>query len=165
MSAADRALEAIDAGLQRSSELGLPLEPSGYCWRCTVRALAEGSDLCAPCRAYLLEEVDVDPRGALTAEELAALTEFVTALVAAVRPILEAIVEALVPVAERLLSLFERPARADLARRTLVEPGAITTPGEARPFPTLPIRDLPLRDLRTTEAPRTAPTPRRRIRP
>lgn len=167
MTAAERALEVLDSGLQHSPEPAMLVAEDGYCWRCTWRAVAEGSDLCSGCRAYLLEDSELDPRTMLLPEEVEAIAAFVNELVDAVRPILERIVEALVPIAEalapildRLRPLFEAPARVHLARRNVEPPGVPW--GDTRPA--LP-RNLPMRDLRTTEAPRTAPTPRRRIRP
>lgn len=165
MTAADRALEAIDAGLQHSAEWGLELAAPGYCWRCTVRAVAEDSDLCAPCRAFLLEDLDVDPKTTLTPEEVEAIAAFVRELFDALRPILEAFVDFAAKFLERfgptlaeVRSLFGDSARAELPGRNVVPPGRslIGTPR----FPSIPPRDL-----RATEAPRAAPTPRRRIRP
>lgn len=156
MTAADRVLEALDAGLQRSSEWGLEVAEPGTCWRCTVRAVAEDSDLCAPCRAFLLEDLDVDPKVTLTVEELEVLAAFVREFVAVVKPLLEAFVEKILEV---FRPMFERSSRLELPGRTVDPTRNLIPPGGARRFPTIPTRDL-----RATEAPRAAPTPRR-IRP
>lgn len=52
----DRALEAIDGGLQRSEEASYGYDRLDRCWRCQRNAFEEGSEseLCAPCRAHLL---------------------------------------------------------------------------------------------------------------
>lgn len=34
---------------------------AGTCWRCTTRPASAGSELCAGCRSYLLEDTDADP--------------------------------------------------------------------------------------------------------
>lgn len=163
MSAADRALEAIDAGLQHSTEAGMLLEPEGKCWRCTFRPVAEDSDLCSPCRAFLLEDLELDPKLTLTVEEAEALAAFVNELVAALRPILEAIVDVAVKLLEgfgpALRSMFGDSARDELETRSLVPPGRLPPVGTRR------LPSIPMRDLRTTEAPRSAPSPRRRTRP
>ncbi len=59
-SALDRALAAIDAGLQRSTEPYIPVSPN--CVRCHRRP-APDSDWCPDCRAYLLGDTDDDPLG------------------------------------------------------------------------------------------------------
>jgi len=43
------------------SDVAPPIEADGKCWRCTTNDTADGSDLCVGCRAFLLEDTDVDP--------------------------------------------------------------------------------------------------------
>jgi len=58
-SATDRILSVIDGGLQSSSETGsgIDLHPD-LCARCQCHDSAEGGDLCAGCRAFLLGDSD-----------------------------------------------------------------------------------------------------------
>lgn len=58
----DRALEAIDGGLQRSEEPSYGYDRLDRCWRCQKNPSEEGSEseLCAPCRAHLLGD-EADP--------------------------------------------------------------------------------------------------------
>lgn len=170
MTAAERALATIDDGLQRAGDVAIYSAPAeGSCWRCTRRKAAEGSDLCAPCRAFLLEDTDVDPASSLTPEEIEAIVAFVNELFDVVRPILEAIVDfaakflerfgpTIAEIERRFRPLFGDSARAESPSRIVVPPGRLPPVGTRR-TPTM------TRDLRTTEAPRAAPTPRRRIRP
>lgn len=60
-SALDRALAALDAGLQHSSEGGETLGDLTRCARCLREPRAEESEFCTSCRRYLLrEELGVD---------------------------------------------------------------------------------------------------------
>lgn len=59
-SALDRALAALDAGLQRSAEPADSVGDLTRCARCLDEPRATESEFCAGCRAYLLrEELDV----------------------------------------------------------------------------------------------------------
>jgi hypothetical protein len=68
MGTADRILDIIDGGLQTSTEHGytddgwpaFPVDQS-RCPRCQRHPAADGADLCEGCRAFLLEDTDVDP--------------------------------------------------------------------------------------------------------
>lgn len=59
----DRALEALDAGLQSSPEASYGFDRLDRCWRCLKHPFEEGSEseLCAGCRAHLLGD-GPDPR-------------------------------------------------------------------------------------------------------
>lgn len=52
----DRALEAIDGGLQRSDEHSYGSDRPDRCWRCLEQPVerGSGSELCPGCRAHLL---------------------------------------------------------------------------------------------------------------
>lgn len=60
----DKVLAALDAGLQSSDEHGYPerIDDSSLCARCVQSEPAADGDLCAPCRAFLLGDSNVDPR-------------------------------------------------------------------------------------------------------
>lgn len=67
----------IDAGTQSSGEAGYGTDVRpDRCARCQRGTIADG-DLCAPCRAFLLEDSDVDPRvgPTLTTEQVVAGVE------------------------------------------------------------------------------------------
>lgn len=58
----DDILAVIDAGLQSSNEHGYGDDDfPDWCARCQRHAPADDGDLCAGCRAFLLEDTDVDP--------------------------------------------------------------------------------------------------------
>lgn len=61
----DRILDLIDAGLQSSPEVGMELAEPGWCTRCTRLPVADDSEFCPTCRAYLLGDID-EPRSELT---------------------------------------------------------------------------------------------------
>lgn len=117
MTAADRALAAIDGGLQSSSEHGYGTDHApDQCARCLLHPPVANGSLCAGCRCYLLGDTDTDPRTAGwvpvpgtmeadAAELQRAVRELVDAIVAAMRPVVEAfaqLAEALAPALERL---------------------------------------------------------------
>lgn len=60
-SALDRALEALDSGAQVSPETGEGLGDPTRCARCLRAERAEGSEFCAGCRAFILEDSNEDP--------------------------------------------------------------------------------------------------------
>ena len=101
MTAADRALAAIDAGLQTSAEHGYGTDHwPDQCARCQQHPPVADGSLCAGCRTYLLGDTDTDPRAtwvprpgtmeADAAELQRAVRELATALAAAMAPIIEA---------------------------------------------------------------------------
>ena len=116
MSAADRALAAIDGGLQSSSEHGYGTDHApDQCARCLLHPPVGDGSLCAGCRSYLLGDTDTDPRvtwvavpgtmEADAAELQRAIRELATALAEAMRPVIEAfqrLADALAPALERL---------------------------------------------------------------
>lgn len=63
MTQVDSILDVIDAGLQSSSDHGYGTDhrPEA-CARCQRHDPVEGGDLCEGCRAFLLGDVDEDPR-------------------------------------------------------------------------------------------------------
>lgn len=62
MTALDRALAALDAGLQSSPERGSGTDTfPDRCARCQTAEPGDGGDLCAGCRAFLLGDADTDP--------------------------------------------------------------------------------------------------------
>lgn len=117
MTAADRALAAIDAGLQTSAEHGYGTDHwPDRCARCQLHPPAADGSLCAGCRTFLLGDTDTDPRTAGwvpvpgtmeadAAELQRAMRELVDAIAVAMRPVVEAfarLAEALAPTIERL---------------------------------------------------------------
>jgi len=72
MSSVDPILDLLDAALAPDDHQDSPeahiytdvapaLPDAGTCWRCTTHPTAEGSELCAGCRAFMLEDSDHDP--------------------------------------------------------------------------------------------------------
>lgn len=60
---ANRIVELIDNALQSSGEGGsLPVVGDHRCVRCISADRLPDSDFCAPCRAWMLEDSDIDPR-------------------------------------------------------------------------------------------------------
>lgn len=60
----DRILDLLSDEGQHSAETGYPSDSGVYegtCWRCMKSPVAEESDLCQPCRDFLLEDSDEDP--------------------------------------------------------------------------------------------------------
>lgn len=127
----DRALEAIDGGLQRSDEPSYGFDRLDRCWRCLKHPFEEGSDseLCSGCRAHLLGD-GPDPRIPTSLEsyiddELRARLERYLlegdgtgrpeGITAAAGPMVTAAdLEALMRAAERIVDAF-----ADFARRVV----------------------------------------------
>lgn len=63
----DRILGLLDNALETTGEANYDdgsLAPEGVCWRCADREAADGSDLCAPCLAWMRDEADEDPGSA-----------------------------------------------------------------------------------------------------
>lgn len=59
----DKILEVLDDAGQTSTETGYAGHlDDGACWHCTTEPAIDGSSTCAPCRAFLLGDTDVDPR-------------------------------------------------------------------------------------------------------
>jgi hypothetical protein len=104
VTAAERALAAIDAGLQSSPEHGYGTDVwPDRCARCQLHPPVADGSLCAGCRTYLLGDTDTDPRmvavhGQLTPEQA-------EALVAVFRNIVDAFNEAMRGLAEALTSI------------------------------------------------------------
>lgn len=57
----DRILDLIDNGLQSSHEPACDAGSPDLCARCQCHEPAEGGDLCAGCRAWILEDSNEDP--------------------------------------------------------------------------------------------------------
>jgi len=117
VTAADRALAAIDGGLQSSSEHGYGTDYApDRCARCLLHPPVGDGSLCAGCRTYLLGDTDTDPRTASwvpvpgtmeadAAELQRAMRELVDAIAEAMRPVVEAfarMAEALQPLIDQL---------------------------------------------------------------
>lgn len=104
MTAADRALAAIDAGLQTSPEHGYGTDVfPDRCARCQLHPPVPDGSLCAGCRTYLLGDTDTDPRMVAVAIELT--PEQIEALVAVFRQVVDAFNEAMRGLAEALASI------------------------------------------------------------
>lgn len=58
----DRILDLIDNELQSSHEPACDASSPDLCARCQCHESAEGGDLCAGCRAWMLEDSDEDPK-------------------------------------------------------------------------------------------------------
>lgn len=118
MSGVERVLDAIDAGLQRSSEGGMPND-SGKCARCQIHPPMDDGSLCAGCRTYLLGDTDVDPRSQqIDMEALAALGDFLTrildAFAEAMRDLAAAFTSpAMRDVLDQLAALADKPVQID----------------------------------------------------
>lgn len=182
----DRILDVVDAGLQRSSEVGADGGNPSKCWRCKVMDPAEGSSsgLCAPCRSFLLEE-GPDP---LRADGLIAYidAELFQALqtrlfegdrtgvpvgispeeFARLRAVVETVVETMRDLVARIVDAFlaidwnailRHLDEIDDLRRDHRARRTLPPGARGRGRPTAPPRDL-----RATEGPRSLPRPRRK---
>lgn len=61
----DEILDLIDVGLQTPvpTDTYIPRNVGeAKCWRCVIGEVAEGSDLCAGCREFLLGDTEADPK-------------------------------------------------------------------------------------------------------
>lgn len=174
----DRALEAIDQGLQRSSEGGLPGGPGDRCWRCRRHPGEGSSELCGGCRAFLLEE-GPDPLEApaeleglvrpvdvaelawamavspeLAGAILERLVEVLRPAVEAMADAVEGLLEALSSAGSNLVGILDPRARRLEDVRVNEHPAAWQAPPLAH--------RIPLPDLSKTAIPRSRPTPPRR---
>jgi hypothetical protein len=138
-SAAERALQALDAGLQHSNEVawGHTDRKPDRCARCQLHPPPDDGDLCTGCRAYVLGDTDRDPDRGPTPDEWAeffdALADLQRALAEAFRPFTEAVAR----MAEVMNSLFPEPRQPELPRSLHTPPRAIDLPA-LPPAPDLP---------------------------
>lgn len=170
----DRALEAIDQGLQRSSEGGLPGGPGDRCWRCRRHPGEGASELCGGCRAYLLEdgpdplEAAAELEGLVRPVDVAELARAMAVSPELAGAILERLVEILRPAVEAMAAVFDALLSASSNLVGILDPRArrledvrVNEHPAAWQAPPLAYR-IPLPDLSKTAIPRSRPTPPRR---
>lgn len=187
----ERVLEVLDGAGQTSTEEGYGTDWNpGHCARCQRHAPAEGGELCPGCRAFLLDDTDVDPRnpprpdpdsiegyirarleeaidarlwgGSATPEGITDVIVVVQAAGVTMREAADAIADLFRPVVQAMADLVNSVDWLAI-ERALDEVRSRPAP-ERRTLNTWPeARLAPHRDLRATEAPRRPPTTPRRL--